>query len=319
MKSYFYGLSLATAMGAVACAPAKADVISVSDILTQFNAVVSGSFQTTSDVEGRLVAGSIDKGATFYNDPNAKSAASSFQAVNAVKITNCKSCNVDNGGSVNYVTSNSGKFSFDAGSGQPKGSLVQNSPSFAMSDFTTPLDALESQLSSMVANSYVNSSNPNNFKFVVTPDASGIAVFDVAASQLAGISNMLSFTGATAKTIIVNVTGSVGYTFTQKFNFNPSAYIDEHVIWNFEDAGTLNFKQWGGSILAGDATVTNSSPLNGFLYAANFNGKAELHDNPFLGTMPSAPEVSTWVMMGLGFAGLGFAGWRRSRTLRVLG
>jgi hypothetical protein len=28
----------------------------------------------------------------------------------------------------------------------------------------------------------------------------------------------------------------------------------------------------------------------------------------------AAPEPSTWAMMLLGFAGLGFAGWRASRT-----
>ena len=28
----------------------------------------------------------------------------------------------------------------------------------------------------------------------------------------------------------------------------------------------------------------------------------------------SAPEPATWAMMALGFAGLGFAGWRRART-----
>jgi hypothetical protein len=27
----------------------------------------------------------------------------------------------------------------------------------------------------------------------------------------------------------------------------------------------------------------------------------------------ATPELSTWVMMGLGFAGLGFAGWRAQR------
>ncbi len=32
---------------------------------------------------------------------------------------------------------------------------------------------------------------------------------------------------------------------------------------------------------------------------------------------PAAPESSTWVMMGLGFAGLAFIGWRRPRKRRV--
>jgi hypothetical protein len=30
-------------------------------------------------------------------------------------------------------------------------------------------------------------------------------------------------------------------------------------------------------------------------------------------TTPTIPETSTWAMMLLGFAGLGYAGWRSSR------
>jgi len=313
VKSIVSGLSLAAALTVAACIPAKASVISTADIFSQFNAVVSGSFKTTSDVEGRLVAGSLDKGATFYSKPNPSSAPSSFAAVNAIKITACSSCNIDNGGSVNYVTSHSGSFNFNAGGGHPKGGLVNDSPSFAMSDFTTPLNAFQNKLAGMVANSSVNASDSNNFKFVVTP-VNGTAVFDITTSQLAGVNNMISFTNETAKTIIINVTGT---SFTQNFNFNADTYVDEHVIWNFEDATSLNFKSWHGAILAGDATVTNSSPLEGFLYAKNFNGNGELHDFPFEGSVPSAPEPATWAMMGLGFAALGFLGWRKTHRARV--
>jgi hypothetical protein len=52
--------------------------------------------------------------------------------------------------------------------------------------------------------------------------------------------------------------------------------------------------------------------MEGFLYAENFAGQGELHDFPFQGSVPGAvPESSTWAMMALGFAGLGFLGLRR--------
>ncbi|MFY9970462.1 MAG: hypothetical protein WAK41_13765, partial [Roseiarcus sp.] len=35
------------------------------------------------------------------------------------------------------------------------------------------------------------------------------------------------------------------------------------------------------------------------------------------GATTSVPELSTWVMMALGFAGLGFAGYRARRTVRL--
>jgi choice-of-anchor A domain-containing protein len=46
------------------------------------------------------------------------------------------------------------------------------------------------------------------------------------------------------------------------------------VIWNFEDATNITVNQWHGAVLAGDATVTNGSPMEGFLYAKNFVGAA---------------------------------------------
>src|SRR3984885_5214815 len=113
----------------VATLPAHAAVLTADDILTQFNAVVSNNFSTNSDVEGRLVAGNINNSgsSTFYENPNASSSPSAFKGVNALTIQNCPSCNVNNGGGVNFVNSNHGSFNLNGG-----GSLTQNSPSFAM-------------------------------------------------------------------------------------------------------------------------------------------------------------------------------------------
>ena len=128
---------------ASASVPARADSLTADDILSRFNAVVSNNFSTAHDVEGRLVAGNINNSvsSTFSERPNSASSPSSFQGVNALTIQNCPSCNVNNGGSVNFITSDSGSFSFNGG-----GSLKRNNPAFAMSDFTTPLNALQTQL-----------------------------------------------------------------------------------------------------------------------------------------------------------------------------
>ena len=68
-------------MFASASAGARADDLTADDILSQFNAVVSNNFSTAHDVEGRLVAGNISQGATFFSSPNPLSSPSSFQAV----------------------------------------------------------------------------------------------------------------------------------------------------------------------------------------------------------------------------------------------
>ena len=292
---------------------AQAQTLTAEQILSEFNAVIIDNFNTTSDVEGRLVAGNIQSGATFYNNPSPQSGASAFQAINALTISGCSSCNVNNGGNVNYVNSNSGSYNFNGG-----GALKQNNPNFSMNAFTAPLNALMTGLTGLTANSTVNSSDPNNFTFNVSANNQGVAVFDVTAATLATAANLAFSNAASASSIIINVTGAAGYAFTQKFNFNDfvsgSFDLANHVIWNFEDAGSLSLSQWQGAILASDASVTNSSPINGMLYAENFNGNGELHDHPYLGTVPvPVPVAGAGLIPALAFGALFF--WRRRGAL----
>jgi choice-of-anchor A domain-containing protein len=298
----------------VSTLPAHAAVITADEILGQFNAVVTDNFSTNSDVEGRLVAGKINnsQSSTFYENPNSLSAPSSFRGVNALTIENCPSCNVNNGGGVNFVTSNAGSFNLNGG-----GTIAQNNPSFAMSDFTSPLNGLQTQLGALGQNSDFTTPNSNSLVFDVAP-VNGTAVFDISGAQLAGAANdnyNVTFANASAATtIVINVTGSFAQGGGE--NFNGDTFLNEHVIWNFEDATNVSVKGWHGAVLAGDATVTNTSAMEGFLYAENFTGGGELHDFPFQGSVSGAvPEPSTWAMMALGFAGLGFLGLRRRNAV----
>jgi PEP-CTERM motif len=64
-----------------------------------------------------------------------------------------------------------------------------------------------------------------------------------------------------------------------------------------------------------DSPITESDDWNDTIYA--FKGVAPVGTEMGGGGAPGTPEPSTWVMMIMGFAGLGFAGHRASRKSAV--
>jgi choice-of-anchor A domain-containing protein len=303
------GGTLASAILFFAIGSGHATTLTAEQVLTQFNAVISGSFTSNSDVEGRLLANTITGGTTFYENPRGTASASTFGSVNAITI-GPGSYNVDNGGNVNWITSNAATFNLNGG-----GSDAQNTPHFTITDFTTPLNALVTQLSALTSNSTVNAADPNNFTFKENPNSTGTAVFNVTASSLEAARNLV-FSG-TASTIIVDVTDSTLAALNfQNTNFNVAGDLNRQIIWNFEDSPSLTFGGWHGTILAPSATVTNTSAIEGTLYAENFDGGGELHDFTFDGTLPptAAPEPATLTIFATGVAGL--AAMRRRRKSR---
>jgi len=77
------------------------------------------------------------------------------------------------------------------------------------------------------------------------------------------------------------------------------------------EVGSISYLASGTSEITEDLTLTS--------WSQNVSlGDAQLPTAINLEVAPNAasgavPEPSTWAMMGLGFAGLGFAGWRRVR------
>ena len=77
-------------------------------------------------------------------------------------------------------------------------------------------------------------------------------------------------------------------------------------------AGPITFDIAGISI---SDFVANS---DGFIAVADVLGNKGTGDvGGKIGTIVGTPEPSTWAMMLLGFAGLGFAGYRKAKTART--
>ena len=390
-------LSICLAASLLAVAPVRAQSLTATQILQEFNVVVFGNFAGGS-VDGRtVVGGNLTSGATFYGSPGSE-ASSSLAAVSVygaasgtgnisiangggltVAGLNASTFNLSGGGSVYIGGANSGNISNSSGAvtigingnnaatiqtgsgggtvringkgGWVNGGTTSNTnvylpntadnnetiqaatlhygavsltdplPNFTTT-FKTPLTNLSTQLEGVKANSTTSTSG-STVTFNAAPNSSGQAVFDISSSVLTAGDESIVFDANGATTIVVNVTCggancSISLPSSTQFS-NDTGYASD-TLWNFYNASTLNFgAEFGGSVLAPDAAVTNGSPIDGDLIANSFSGSADLHNYPFTGNLTFAtPEPASIALLGVGLIGL-IAIRRRGNRIPRLG
>ena len=120
---------------------------------------------------------------------------------------------------------------------------------------------------------------------------------------------------------IVNVTGATSYTLNA--NSNNSAY-NPYVLWNFGTATSITLnRQFNGGLLAPEATISNSTDIEGSVAVANFNQGGEVHLGTFKGnakltaaltpaTTGAVPEPASWALFVAGFGLIGISLRRRT-------
>ena len=268
----------AFAIGATTAA--NAGTMSASQILDSYNAVIFGNATTGDDIEGGAIIGGSFSGATVYNNP-VTPPPSGDPALAVFGATSGNPINIDNGGSA-YVAGNHGStINFNGG-----GSYA-TAPGYTIANLQTTLTSLSQTLSSLAATSTLPQAT-NNEVIKAIPGANGIAVFNITAAQLAAIPSFkINLNGAS--TVVFNVSGTSA-TFSANDESGTTGAND--IIWNFYDAtGTVALNtQIGGTVLAPDATVTNSNQIDGVLVANKWTGNGELHDWAFTGTLPSSTD-----------------------------
>ena len=224
------------------------------------------------------------------------------------------------GGSAN---GNANGATVNANQGAGFGTTTQQDIAAQAATLKADMGALSGALGALGATtgSGFNISDPNNATLTAVNSGLGYAVIDITAAQLEAARNLVfsiqSFNGGYLPTII-NVTGATG-TIDITANNNNAAYGPD-LIWNFGNASNIDFQsEFNGSVLAPDATVSNSTQINGSVVANIFDQGGEVHLGTWEGSSDltaalspttSVPEPAAWALMIAGF-GLAGASLRR--------
>jgi choice-of-anchor A domain-containing protein len=313
-------------------------------LIADYNAIVDGQFNSTSDTEGPvLIGGDLGPGPVALNQNDVMlgtttgtTAITGFGEVNVfgnqTALFNSAMGHVLVGGSISSnnppflgATSVASHYAF------PPGATAADNAATFQNNIWSKITGFSSSLASRTENSTFTPMG--EFMPGASVGAGIPAVFDVTLAQLQalGSSTILSFAGCLAATAatpcdaVINVTGSG--TLNQAFLYGFTK-AQPNLIWNFENATDLEINnQWGASILAPDALVHTTAPINGNVIAATFGGTApigsgELHLPTFdcgdqLCDAPPVPEPGSLPLLG-GALGLMMVvtvlgAWRRTR------
>ena len=179
----------------------------------------------------------------------------------------------------------------------------------------------------------------DNFTGVVTPDAlnwAGDAVFASlsgsvnASTDLVGPSNTYGITSYDGVHNVVDMDGTTGsgqipsgilqsYASLPTGNYTVTFWLSGNQRWDQSNSVSVSIggQTWTSPLLGKNAPWTfETVSFHDASGVVTFTGSGPSNNVGDLigGVTVSAPEASTWAMMALGFAGLGFAGYRARRT-----
>ncbi len=290
------GVTIAACAFALTCGVASAQNLSA---LSDYTVVVTGNLSTNSDIEGRtIVGGNITSSSSANFGIKLQSQVPKTDLVLRVKGNIAAGNPIQlNAGSLELGGSKNGRIiNFNGG-----GSLITN-PAADYSGIFSDL----TQASTSLANYGANSSGmlisngpgqPGPFKFTANPNSNGLAVFAVNGADVFGNSKVQQIELLTnnAADILINVAGSViNWNFGNIVGDLTQNKWRERVVWNFYEATAVNFnsKNMMGQVLAPNATVTASGPIDGSVFAKNLTTTGEVHLPGYNGNF-TVPEPSS--------------------------
>lgn len=314
------GLAGATPVGT----PGSQGSLSAQQILEQFNLVTLGNVTSSSHVDGRSFIGGSVSGGDYVQHPADVAAsayagltvAGSASALNvngmgavvlgSLSHSNINSGNTFVGGAVTASNINgsrayvNGVVSGSNINATRLSSLSDSAPlSAAVSaangnDLGNTLKALSSSLSSLKSTGSSVVFNGGKATFNAVADANGLAVFDLTAGNLDELvfaKSEFEFKFSGAKTVIINV-DELNVVSKANFLGGSAQRIAGNVIWNFYKATDITLdSQFGGSILASSAKLTNFNNIEGAVLVSTLDQRGEIHANRFTGNVSIFPDV----------------------------
>jgi choice-of-anchor A domain-containing protein len=288
---------------------AQSNQISGIDALREWNLVVLGDLNSSSEVEGRTFVGGDLTGTSSNYGIRATTSANGQPGLTVVGNVTGGHTNLNNGSGAIVGGDVSSGFNLN-GPNQTvqvggtisntnvnqnivQSNLGASNPAFVVNleqdktRLTGSLNSLSFEMGTLTKNSELTVQG-NRGTFNAQPDAKGMAVFNISAADLDRIGE-IQFNLNGADTAIVNVSG-------RSINLNDNFLggtnnLGEHVIWNFPEAEDLKLTTaWGGSVLAPLADAETRNYIQGSAVFGNLAQNGEIHIGTFTGGYISPPS-----------------------------
>ncbi|HTI70854.1 MAG TPA: choice-of-anchor A family protein [Candidatus Limnocylindria bacterium] len=280
--------------------------------LSLYNVITKGAFDTTSDVEGKVVAYSIGSSGATYAQKLSGSKSTDINVAIQTALPSGNPINMQYGSMYAPSNPNNRIINFNQ-----SGGALKTSPAF---DFNTVFNGITTEstaysgYSATGSKTWDSAQNTETLK-VTSLRSGGVAVFSLSASDLnhANESLALNLNGFNPTAIIINVNASnFSGNSTDYWSLNQFQSLASKVLWNFYNAGAVALNSaWYGSVLAPSASLSSQGVITGSVGVSTFSTQQEVHLAPWTGV----PEAST--VTALGFVALG-AGLTLARRRSVL-
>ena len=256
-----------------------------------------GTFNDNSDIQGNAFINGDVSGTTFAGNGLPSGSTVGLEATGGITSTNV---HVNSGDVV--LGSTSDETSFNS-----KGTLAQSStqPATDLANFTSALTNASNQWAGLATTAGTSVTTGNSsMNFTIPTGAGNFIVFNISSSNF-GQNDSIEFTNLGAnQQVLINVSDT---TFAEPsgVNFNGNSTTADNVIWNFNNATSISLSSgFYGSILAPNATLTDSSTITGNVAVAKINSAGEIdfasmNSTPPLNPVPAGGPLPVPASFGL--------------------